>query len=163
MAKPANGRTNVRRHHRRHDLDRGGADERAGEEAQSGLISARLLSPPLVSCLCLPRSRRGNESCLRRAKNLCGGHWRRLVTQRLGTALLRGRHFDGATHRPSTAYCRRFWRVAIRASIGGWVENRAIKPGLSLIPNAWIDLGSSPGSTRPRVASALIMLLGCPM
>ena len=51
----------------------------------------------------------------------------------------------------------------MRASIGGCVENRDIKLGLSLIPDAWIDLGSSPGSTRPRLDSALIMLLGCPI
>lgn len=46
---------------------------------------------------------------------------------------------------------------------GGCVEKRAMRLGLSLMPDAWIDFGSSPGSTRPRLANALIMLLGCPM
>jgi hypothetical protein len=36
----------------------------------------------------------------------------------------------------------------MRASMGAWVENEAMIPGLP------------PGSTRPKVESALIMLLG---
>ena len=44
--------------------------------------------------------------------------------------------------------------AAMRASIGGWVENSAAKPGLSLIPDAAIDFGNSPGSIPPRRASA---------
>ena len=32
--------------------------------------------------------------------------------------------------------------------------------GFPLIPAAWMDFGSSPGSTRPRLASALIMAVG---
>ena len=59
-----------------------------------------------------------------------------------------------------SVYCRSCCSAVMRASMGGWVENRVMTLGLSLIPDAWMDVGSSPGSTRPKVASALIMLFG---
>ena len=48
----------------------------------------------------------------------------------------------------------------MRCSIGGWVENSAIRLlGRALMPMACIALGISPGSSPPRRARALI--IGC--
>ena len=42
----------------------------------------------------------------------------------------------------------------MRASMGGWVEKSAMKPGLSEMPDDWKAFGSSPGSSPPRRRSA---------
>ena len=61
---------------------------------------------------------------------------------------------DQAAARPCSA--------AIRCSIGGCVENSAMIPALSVMPEAWIDCGRAPGSSPPSRRSALIIGVGAP-
>ncbi len=50
----------------------------------------------------------------------------------------------------------------MRSSIGGCVENSAMMPARSVMPNPAIVLGSVPGSTPPRRFSALTIGVGEP-
>ena len=50
----------------------------------------------------------------------------------------------------------------MRSSMGGWLEKRAMIPGLSEMPEDWNAFGSSPGSSPPRRRNAETMGLGVP-
>ena len=65
-------------------------------------------------------------------------------------------------HRRNRCQPFSFCRALMRASIGGWVENSARNPRELLMPDDWMFCGRSPASMRPRVANALIMLVGWP-
>ena len=56
----------------------------------------------------------------------------------------------------------RLCSAAMRCSIGGCVENSAMMPALSVMPEAWIDCGSAPGSSPPSRRSALTIGPGAP-